>query len=159
MQRWNLKNLKCWKILNIVLRLGLDLDGWFRCPSLSPGKTSFSSVMDCWKQWVVGKLYFKPFLWVRPRKSNLSQEHRISNCWVPLSFVLGNLIYFTGHRMAVVWWFVTSWWSEGCPRPYLWSDSNRKGIWPWFFLVPGGYLFHWYLLQNKEWESFLVVCL
>lgn len=97
---------KLWTFLSIVLRLGLDLDEWFRCHSLSPGKAPFSSVMDCWRQWVVGKPGFEPSLWVRPRESNLSQEHRISNYWVSLSFVLRQLDIFHGMQNGCcVWWF------------------------------------------------------
>lgn len=97
---------KLWTFLSIVLRPGLDLDEWFRCHSLSPGKAPFSSVMDCWRHWVVGKPGFEPSLWVRPRESNLSQEHRISNYWVSLSFVLRQLDIFHGMQNGCcVWWF------------------------------------------------------
>ena len=77
-----------WTFLSIVLRLGLDLSGCFRCHSLSLEKILFSPVVDCWRQWVASKTWFKPLLWVRAGESDLCQEHRISDNWASLSFVL-----------------------------------------------------------------------
>lgn len=137
------RSLKCSTFLNIVLRLGLDWDGWFRCHSLSPGKAPFPPVMDCWRLWVVGKLCFKSFLWIRTRKSNISQKHRISNYWVPLTFALKQLDTYHGPQNGCwVWWFVGKLVVRGTPKVPLWSNSNRKGIWPWFSHVPGGYPCH-----------------